>query len=318
MKAAARPAWRPGGRPGRGRARARADRRPARNGHARAARPNAGAGVARGGPTPRGIEAEAGGGGATGRGRAGADAGTGEPGTRGRTREGARRGAGRRRVASRARRGWPRGHPPHPPGDRGGGGGAAKPTRGPRSGDHRSARGRRTPPTDSWGVRRPRGGQDARPIRPRMGPGRRQAPRRPHDAGRPIRDVAGTTGCRRPARGGRPMLGDGGPSPEGLWESPRPARHWRRASVRVSGLFGSYRIFDDTRSTGQRRGSMSHSRRTWPAAPEPRPGPRVWVILETRPKSMTGRGRLARLMEVLPGSRKPNYSRGKNAKTFGF
>ena len=86
----------------------------------------------------------------------------------------------------------------------GGRGGGAKPTRGPRSGDHRSARGRRTPPTDSWGVRRPRGGQDARPIRPRMGPGRRQAPRRPHDAGRPTRDVAGTRGLRRPARGGRP------------------------------------------------------------------------------------------------------------------
>ena len=29
------------------------------------------------------------------------------------------------------------------------------------------------------------GGQDARHIRPRMGPGREQAPRRPHDAGRP-------------------------------------------------------------------------------------------------------------------------------------
>ena len=81
-------------------------------------------------------------------------------------------------------------------------------TRGPRSGGHRSARGRRTPPTDSWGVRRPRGGQDPRPIRPGMGPGRRQAPRRPHDAG-------------RPARGGRPLLGDGGPSRDGPW---RPRR----------------------------------------------------------------------------------------------
>ena len=130
-----------------------------------------GGGMARGGPTPRGIEGEA-----------KADAGRG----RRRTREAPQPPA-----------------PPRGPGGRGAGG-AAKLTRGPRSGDHRSARGRRTPPTDSWGVRRPRGGQDARPIRPRMGPGRRQAPRRPHDAGRPIRDVAGTRGRRRPDRGGRP------------------------------------------------------------------------------------------------------------------
>ena len=114
---------------------------------------------------------------------------------------GTRAGRGRRRNGRAAVREWPRSPPPAPPVP---GGGAAKLTRGPRSGDHRSARGRRTPPTDSWGVRRPRGGQDARPIRPRMGPGRRQAPRRPHDAGRPIRDVAGTWNLRRPARGGRP------------------------------------------------------------------------------------------------------------------
>jgi len=75
-------------------------------------------------------------------------------------------------------------------------------------------RGRRTPPTCSWGVRRPRGGQDARPIRPGRGPGRRQAPRRPHDAGRPIEGprrhrVPSPAGPRRAAlaRGRWPISG---------------------------------------------------------------------------------------------------------------
>ena len=157
----------------------------------------------RGGPGPRGIEADPAEGGRRGAGGPGP--------TPERTCQGgaAERGGGH--GAGRADAAWHRGRgaggpaaTPRTPGDRGGGGGAAKLTRGPRSGDHRSARGRRTPPTDSWGVRRPRGGQDARPIRPRMGPGREQAPRRPHDAGRPIRAVAGTMGFRRPDRGGRP------------------------------------------------------------------------------------------------------------------
>ena len=44
---------------------------------------------------------------------------------------------------------------------------------------------RLSPPVAVWGRRPPRGGQDARLLRPGMGPGREQAPRRPHDAGRP-------------------------------------------------------------------------------------------------------------------------------------
>ena len=39
-------------------------------------------------------------------------------------------------------------------------------TRGPRSGGHRSARGRRTPPTCPWGVRRPREGRTPDPSGP--------------------------------------------------------------------------------------------------------------------------------------------------------
>jgi hypothetical protein len=142
---------------------ARAGRGPARNGHARDARPNAGGGAARGGPMPRGIEADAGGGGAMGRGRAAADAGTGGP--------------------PAERRGRPFSPPSLPSGN---------------------VSRRPSPPTDSWGRRPPRGGQDARPIRPGMGPGREQAPRRPQDAGRPTGALAGAMGCRRPARGGRP------------------------------------------------------------------------------------------------------------------
>ena len=89
---------------------------------------------------------------------------------------------------------------------------------------------RPSPPTDSWGRRPPRGGHDARPTRPRMGPGRAQAPRRPHDTGRPTEGLAGIRGCRRPDRGGRPLLGDGGPSPDGPW---RPGRGvaWGSGSV---------------------------------------------------------------------------------------
>ena len=179
------PGWPLGaGRPPAGRM-TRAGRGPARNGRAGAARRDAGGGAARGGPTPRGFEADAGG--------ARADAGTG----------------GRRQANG------PAATPRTPPGTGGAGGGLRNETRGPRSGDHRSGRGRRTPPTCPWGVRRPRGGHDARLIRARMALGRRQAPRRPHDAGRPPRALAGARNFRRPDRGGRPMLGDGGPPPGG-------------------------------------------------------------------------------------------------------
>jgi len=173
MKAADRRPWTAGGRPGRPRAR--------------------GAGRPWTGPE----RANQGGAAERGRGRG---AGRAESAwLRGRRpRSEGRRGDGRATTGER-----PRSHPPHPPGT-GGGGGVRHQTRGPRSGGHRSARGRRTPPTCSWGVRRPRGGQDARPIRARMALGRRQAPRRPHDAGRPMRAVAGIRGRRRPARGGRP------------------------------------------------------------------------------------------------------------------
>jgi hypothetical protein len=91
---------------------------------------------------------------------------------------------------------------------------------------------RPSPPPDSWGRRPPRGGQDARPIRPGMGPGREQAPRRPQDAGRPTGALAGAMGCRRPARGGRPELGDGGPprdGPRGLGANRPPAGRRTRA-----------------------------------------------------------------------------------------
>ncbi len=151
--------------------------------------------------------------------------GTGEPGPRGRTRGQARCGAGRGRVASRPK-----------PAERGATGrgraraaaGTGLPTPSPKGGDpslplhppETNSRGRRTPPTCSWGVRRPRGGQDARPIRPGMGPGREQAPRRPHDAGRPTGALAGTRGPRRPARGGRPLPGDGGPRRAGCPTQP--------------------------------------------------------------------------------------------------
>ena len=146
---------------------ARAGRGPARNGRARDARPNAGRGAARGGPTPRGIEGEAGGargdGARVGQGRrrdgraraarpnAGAGMARGGPTPRGIEADPA--------DGRATRRGWPRGHPPHPPGDRGGGGGAAKLTRGPRSGDHKSVRGGRAPPTGLWGARPPREGR---------------------------------------------------------------------------------------------------------------------------------------------------------------
>jgi hypothetical protein len=132
----------------------------------------------------------------------------------GRTRGHARRGVGRRRVASRLM--------PAERGPRGAGGPGPTPERtcqGDTEGEtlllplhppETNSRGRRTPPTCSWGVRRPRGGMDA-DLSGHDGPGRRQAPRRPHDAGRPTRDVVGTWDLRRPARGGRPMLGAGGP-----------------------------------------------------------------------------------------------------------
>ena len=48
-------------------------------------------------------------------------------------------------------------------------------------------------------------------ARAALASGRVQAPRRPHDAGRPIRAVDGIGGCRRPDRGGRPWPGAGGP-----------------------------------------------------------------------------------------------------------
>jgi hypothetical protein len=60
-------------------------------------------------------------------------------------------------------------------------------------------------------------------------PGRAQAPRRPHDAGRPTGAVAGTRGRRRPNRGGRPELGDGGPS-SGRGSA---ARAWRGPGLRL-------------------------------------------------------------------------------------
>jgi hypothetical protein len=145
--------------------------------------------------------------------------GTDTPGTRGRRREGARRGAGRGRVASRPirRRGGDGARAGR--GRRRNGRAHAQPEGGrpfsPPSLPFGNFSRRPSPPTCPWGRRPPRGGQDARPIRPGMGPGRRQAPRRPHDAGRPTGAVAGIRGRRRPARGGRPELGDGGPSREG-------------------------------------------------------------------------------------------------------
>ena len=209
MKAAARRPWRAGGRPGRRRAR-------------RAGRPRTGPERTRQGrAAERGSQpwTEA------GRGRVASRA------IRRRGGDGARAGRGRRRNGRAGAARWNAGDDPGPGradaawhrGRSGGGGakergraeadaGTGGPTPSPKGGDpslplhppETNSRGRRTPPTDSWGVRRPRGGQDARPIRPRMGPGREQAPRRPHDAGRPIRDVAGTWNLRRPARGGRP------------------------------------------------------------------------------------------------------------------
>ena len=128
MKAAARPAGRPGGRPGRGRAR----RGPAadRPGHARDARPNAGGGAARGGPTPRGIgadPAEGGPGNAGGPGptpeRAGRR-GAVERGKQPRTRAGRRRVASRRMPAEGGRRGA---GGPQPTPERAGGGARVAP-----------------------------------------------------------------------------------------------------------------------------------------------------------------------------------------------
>ena len=173
MKAADRRPWTAGGRPGRPRAR--------------------GAGQPQTGPE------RAGRGGAAGRGR--------RP----------WREAGRRRVASRltlAARGPTRERagddgraaprpPPAPPGDRGAGGGAKPNTRAAQRRPY-NLLAAAEPPPHVHGGEAAAGGQDARPIRPGMGPGRRQAPRRPHDAGRPMRAVAGIRGRRRPARGGRP------------------------------------------------------------------------------------------------------------------
>ena len=170
MKAAARRPWTAGGRPGRGRARC-AGR--LWTGPERASQ---GPAAERGGRRGAGRAGAAwhrgrsGGGGATGRGRAVAAAGTG-------------------RLMPSPKGGRPF-SPPSPP--------------------ETNSRGRRTPPTCSWGVRRPRGGTDADPSG-HDGPGRRQAPRRPHDASRPTRDLAGIRGRRRPDRGGRPLPGDGGP-----------------------------------------------------------------------------------------------------------
>ena len=97
MKAADRRPWTAGGRPGRQRAwrAGRPTTGPERAGWRGAGRTRVTT-PAWGGLMPRGIEADAGGGGATGRGRAVDDAGTG----------------GRRRATV------PRSHPPHPPGDR--------------------------------------------------------------------------------------------------------------------------------------------------------------------------------------------------------
>jgi hypothetical protein len=152
-----------------------------------------------------------------GRGPAAARPGTDTPGPRGRTRETTPdQGGPTPRGAGDGARGGFRSHPPHPPGDRGGGGGVRNETRGPRSGNHSSARGGRAPPTGAWGARPPREGRTPDPSG-HDGPGRRQAPRRPHDAGRPGEAFVSTRSRRRPARGGRPMLGDGGPP----WEGPR-------------------------------------------------------------------------------------------------
>ena len=151
-----------------------------------------------------------------GRGRAGADAGTDKAGRRGGTRvttpdQGGPtpRGAGdEARVASRP--------PPAPPRGPGGcGGGVRNKHAGRAAATINLLAAADPPPTDSWGVRRPREGRMPDPSG-HDGPGRRQAPRRPHDTGRPTRDVDGTWNLRRPDRGGRPWLGDGGPSPDGL------------------------------------------------------------------------------------------------------
>ena len=99
----------------------------------------------------------------------------------------------------------------------------------------------KTPPSERtpWGVRRARvEGGNPRPIRPRIGPhGAPQAPRRPHDAGRPTRDVAGAQGPS-PAGPWRAALARGrGPS-SGRGSA---ARAWRRPGAparcaRVSGI----------------------------------------------------------------------------------
>ena len=197
-------------------------RRRGRNGRARAARWNAGANPGLGRADAAWHRGRSGGAGAKGRGRAGADAGTGGP--------------------TPSPKGGDPSLPLHPP--------------------ETNSRGRRTPPTDSWGVRRPRGGQDGRPIRPWMGPGRRQAPRRPHDAGRPMGAIAGTKGCRRPDRGGRPMLGDGGPSPEGVWEpSGRRATGGERRSAAAA--------FSDPPATSSGSAAVRSSARA--TSPRPRP-----------------------------------------------
>ena len=230
MKAAARPAWRPGragpgrgraGRPGpgrrparngrargRGRTRgwawrgagrrrvasrpirrrggdgARAGRGRRRNGRARAARPNAGVGMARGGPTPRGIEADP-------AGREPRNAGGPGPTPERAGRRPARRGG---TLLS-----------PHPP--------------------ETNSRGRRTPPTYSWGVRRPRGGTDADPSGPGWALGAHRPP-----AGRMTRAgrlraspasgaVAGRTAAGGLSSGTGAHLGRG-PSGRGLSSCP--------------------------------------------------------------------------------------------------
>ena len=150
--------------------------------------------------------------------------------------DGARAGRGRRRNGRAGRRGrtreagpdqggpTPRGIEADPaerePRNAGGPGptpGTGGPAPSPKGGDPLSpftprrliSRGRRTPPTDSWGVRRPRGGQDARPIRPRMGPGANRPP-----AGRMTR--AGRSGTS-PAPGA---------SPAGPWRAALARGRW--------------------------------------------------------------------------------------------
>ena len=215
--------------------------------------PNAGGGAARGGPTPRGIEADP-----AERGRR--DAGGPWP-TPERAGDGARWNAGDNPRPKRAAAAWHRG------GCRRRGGDGARAGRGRRRNGRAAAEPeggrpfsppslpfgnfsrRPSPPTDSWGRRPPRGGHDARLLRARMALGRRQAPCRPHDAGRPGEGRRRYQGLSPAgpwraalARGRWPISGLGGP---GL--------AWHRATAqcaRVSGIFGSHPILGNVARQG--------------------------------------------------------------------